>query len=629
MNHILFIAPDKELFDTARRLQKELFPDIKVVQGFVGEGVRLAAKYSRQGAEIFVTRGRTASLLKEAALPGVVVEVPFTAFDYLRAINHARMLGAKTGAILFPEMALPARLLNELADAGLEITLIERESDAIPALDAARANGVDVVIGGRAARAAAQERNVPFVPLRNGEEAVLQALREAVRLEEVRSIEKTRTHVLQTVVDHTAEGVIITDAALQIREFSPSSAGFPGIAAPGTAAPGITAKDARGKYLGDIWPELAGRKAFPRKDVVMRERLLCNGRECLCNRIIIRVGGKLTGLVIIFQEVAALRSLAASAAGDGSASDERAAEHTFDMIIGDSPLIRAAVNEAKEYALTESPICITGETGAGKSIFAESIHNYSRRMGGPFVPVSCALLSTRHLERYIPGKTGPDADRAGTGIFDEAFGGTVYLDEIGDLDPGVQTLLAGILQLRNKPSAVTKAPLDIRIIAGTRRDIPRMIREGQFSANVYYLLNVLQISLPSLDERKEDIPLLARHFLSQAAGRRNMPLSLDEDALMLLYRYSWSGNVRELANIIERIAAGSHGGTVPRRVVRAVLDKNRPHSEMAVRQLLRDDAMEQIRDALRESKGRYHQAAAKLGIDRSTLWRRMKKYGLK
>ena len=618
MNRILFIAPDKELFTTANRLKKKLFPEIKVVQGFVGEGVRLAAKHSRAGTEIFITRGRTASLLREASLPGVVVDVPFTAFDYLRAINQAKNLGKRVGAVIFAEMAPPAQLLTELLPLDMDIAIIE--ADALAALDTALACGANVIVGGMAARKAAQERNIPFVPLRNGDEAVIQAIQEAKRMEAMRAIEKTKAHVLQTVVEHTSEGVIITDAALQIRQFSPPVAGRFADAG----------KGAEGRYLGDVWPELAGKKAFPRNDVVMGERLLFNGVECLCNRVVIRVGEAVTGLVVIFQELDALRAFAAAPAGNATGADGgRTAEYTFAMIKGDSAPLQAAIKEAKEYALTESPICILGETGTGKSIFAESIHNYSRRMGGPFVPVNCGLLSPRHLERYISGKPAPTQGREESSIFDEAYGGTVYLDEIGDLVPGVQTLLAGVLQQRKNLSTTVRHPLDIRIIAGTRHNIPQMIQDGQFNANLYYLLNVLQISLPSLDERREDIPVLAKHFLNIASARRNMPLSLDEDAIMLLYRYSWSGNVRELANIMERIAVGSHGGSISRKLVRAILDKNRPHSAAVFRQIIRDDAMEQIRDALRESKGRHHLAAAKLGIDRSTLWRRMKKYGLK
>jgi transcriptional regulator with PAS, ATPase and Fis domain len=620
MSPILFIAPDTELFATAKRLQKKMFPDIKVVQGFVGEGVRLAARHSRAGTEIFITRGRTASLLREAALPGVVVDVPFTAFDYLRAINQARTMGERAGAVIFPEMAPPVWILKELLPLDIEIALIESEADAVAALDAALSGGADVIVGGMAARKAAQERKVPFVPLRNGDEAVIQAFQEARRMEAMRTIEKTKAHVLQTVVEHASEGVIITDAALQIRQFSPPAAGRFIHAG----------KSAEGRCLGDVWPELAGKKAFPRSDVVMGERLLCNGVECLCNRVVIRVAGAVTGLVVIFQELDALRVFASAPAGNAAGnSGERTAEGTFSMVKGDSAPLRAAINEAKEYALTESPICITGETGTGKSLFAESIHNYSRRMSGPFVPISCGLLSPRRLERCISGKPGPDRDEDEPGIFDDARGGTVYLDEIGDLDPGVQTLLAGILQQRKGLTTAAASPLNIRIIAGTRHNIPKMIQDGRFNANLYYLLNVLQVSLPSLDERREDIPVLARHFLHLAAEHRNMPLSLDEDAVMLLYRYSWSGNVRELANITERIAAASHGGNISRKLVRAILDKNRPHSTTAFKQLIRDDAVERIRDALRESKGRHHLAAARLGIDRSTLWRRMKKYGMK
>ena len=654
MNHILFIAPDTELFASAKRLQKRQFPEVKVVQGFLGEGVRLAAKHSRQGMEIFITRGRTASLLREAALPGVIVEVPFTVFDYLRAITKARYAtapGTVIGAVVFPEMAPQAQILKELLELNLEIALIETETDGVGALEAMLKKGVGVVIGGMAARKAASELNVPFVALHNGDEAITQALEEAMRIGEMRALEETKTHVLQTVIDHTVEGVIITDAALQIVQFSPPAgntafcvvvrtmAGKPGAAATENPnikkltshGPNASPLGTTGKNLGDIWPELRGKKAFPRNDVVMGERITFNGTECLCNRMVIRVGETVTALVIMFQEVEALRSLAVNAGKqlDGSL-EEHTAEFRFDMLCGDSSLTHAVINEAKEYALTESPICITGETGTGKSVFAESIHNYSRRMDGPFVTINCGQLSTRHLSRHFSGKTEHGINDAESGIFDEAFGGTLYFDEISDLAPDVQVQLAGILQQkRNIRSASGRPALDVRIITSTRHDIAERIREGRFNANLFYLLNVLQISLPTLDERKEDIPALARHFLQLAAMRKKTPLLLDEDAMMLLYRYSWSGNVRELDNIIERIAAASRGGQIPRKLVRNILEKNRPHNTTAVRDLIRDDALEQIRQALRESKGRYHVAAAKLGIDRSTLWRRMKKYGLK
>jgi DNA-binding NtrC family response regulator len=237
-------------------------------------------------------------------------------------------------------------------------------------------------------------------------------------------------------------------------------------------------------------------------------------------------------------------------------------------ILGESVLIRGAIQTAQRAAGTNSTILLLGESGTGKEVFAHTIHEWSPRRDRPFVVVNCVALSEHLLESELFGHekgafTG--AHQAKKGKFETANGGTVFLDEIGDMPSSLQTKLLRVLQDHQFERVGGTRPIatDIRILAATNRDLDAAVRAGQFRADLFFRLNVIRIHLPPLRDRREDIPILARHFMVRYAEETKRPMRrISAEAMDLLAGYHWPGNVRELANTIERAVVLCAGDTI-------------------------------------------------------------------
>ncbi|HUJ66412.1 MAG TPA: sigma-54 dependent transcriptional regulator [Acidimicrobiales bacterium] len=237
-------------------------------------------------------------------------------------------------------------------------------------------------------------------------------------------------------------------------------------------------------------------------------------------------------------------------------------------ILGEGPLIQLAIQTAKKVAGTNSTVLLLGESGTGKEVFAHTIHEWSPRQDKPFVVVNCVALSEHLLESELFGHekgafTG--AHQAKKGKFEAANGGTVFLDEIGDMPASLQSKLLRVLQDHEFERVGGSRPLsaDIRILAATNRDLDGAVKAGRFRPDLFYRLNVIRIVLPSLRQRKEDIPALAQYFRARYAAETKRPVrAIAPEAMDLLGRYDWPGNVRELANTIERAVVLCSGETI-------------------------------------------------------------------
>lgn len=253
-----------------------------------------------------------------------------------------------------------------------------------------------------------------------------------------------------------------------------------------------------------------------------------------------------------------------------------AAEYTFDSIIGSSQAIREQIRRAKEFANSPFNFLITGESGVGKELFAQSIHNYSDRKKGPFVALNCANFSDGLIESelfgYIGGAFTGASKNGQTGKFELANGGTLFLDEIGELPYHFQSKLLRVLETWTvtRIGSSQQIPVDVRLVAATNRNLDEMVSEGVFRQDLYYRLQVLNIEIPPLRERKEDLPLLSECFLRQALDpNSDAPKVLDSDAQAALMEYDWPGNVRELRNVINRVSILSKGQVITRDVLEA------------------------------------------------------------
>jgi formate hydrogenlyase transcriptional activator len=327
--------------------------------------------------------------------------------------------------------------------------------------------------------------------------------------------------------------------------------------------------------------------------------------------------------------------------------DEIRTELKFEEIVGNSDVLRRVLAELETVAPTDSTVLIYGETGTGKELIARAIHNLSSRNSNAFVKLNCAAIPTGLLESELFGHekgafTGAIAQRVGR--FELANRGTVFLDEVGEIPLELQPKLLRVLQEREfeRLGSTRTLRTDARLIAATNRDLTAMVEEQKFRSDLYYRLNVFPVRVPPLRERREDIPLLVRHFVQQFSRRMNRSIeTIPSETMGTLVRYDWPGNIRELQNVIERAVIVSNGPVlrVPLDDLRTRIPPAEPSNRRSapedagnMRHVLDDAERKQIVAALRQSKwvvAGPKGAAALLGMKRSTLQAHMQRLGIR
>ena len=310
-------------------------------------------------------------------------------------------------------------------------------------------------------------------------------------------------------------------------------------------------------------------------------------------------------------------------------------QYRFRDLLSKSPRMQGLFELAKTAAKSNSTVLILGESGTGKELLARAIHAESPRSNGPFVEVSCAALTETLLESELFGHEKgafTDAVSRNKGKFEMAHGGTLFLDEIGDISPKLQLDLLRVIEEREfrRVGGSELIKVDVRLIAATNRNLKKLVEEGTFREDLYYRLNVIAITLPPLRERKEDIPLLVEHFLSQLSVEMAKNLEgVSREAMDLLLSRDWPGNVRELRNVLERGAVVGSGGILQPSDLGLFTVEGDDGSERTGMESLKEIERHHILEVLKQNHWNISRSARALGIDRVTLYHKIKRYGLK
>jgi len=320
----------------------------------------------------------------------------------------------------------------------------------------------------------------------------------------------------------------------------------------------------------------------------------------------------------------------------------------FRKIHGESPTLKSCIEQAMQVMKTDVNVLINGESGTGKELFAEAIHKGSRRSKGPFVTINCAAITNELADSLLFGHvkgafTGANSDH--TGFFEQADGGTIFLDEIGDMSIEIQAKVLRVLQERivRRVGEKKERSVDFRLISATHKDFTNAIENGSFRADLYYRLEEYPLDIPPLRERKTDIPLLANYFLESFCNANNIEmLSIAPEVMRQLVEYDWPGNIRELQNIVRRTAISRHGSEIdslpaslhhvksPKHTPPACepLHQSTQSSEPLSNPSLREAELSAIAKAYEACNGNQTETARMLGISRSSLYRKLKKYGI-
>jgi len=373
------------------------------------------------------------------------------------------------------------------------------------------------------------------------------------------------------------------------------------------------------------------------------------GQNMVVQRIPIHKDGRVIAVFgqVMFKDVKDVRKLAAELSlleskvrlYEEELINLRSTRYTFDSIVGKSEAIESLKQEARRAAAKHYPVLISGESGTGKELFAQAVHHASDRKLYPFVRINCAAIPKDLLESELFGYekgafTGAKADGK-PGKFELAHQGTVFLDEVGDLPLEMQPKLLRAIE-DNEFERVGGTRIirsDFRVIAATNQNLEKMLAADRFRKDLFYRLNVIPLHIPPLKERTDDIPLIADYLLARMAAEANIPgIRLDDEARKALKEHEWQGNVRELANVLERTLSALKGNTIRRQDLPFYLQRRPPREVPSHRSSLKDvqarTEKEALRYALQAADNNKAKAARILGIHRTLLYKKMKKYDL-
>lgn len=437
-------------------------------------------------------------------------------------------------------------------------------------------------------------------------------------------VSKERYQV-NAIVNSTHDGVIAIDLEGNIKIANEHAKTILGIE-----------EDMKGRTITEFIPQSDMIRVLEEGKVEREDIATIGGQKVIINRAPVIFKDKIVGAVSNFQVITDIQKIELQLRKKLHQSGLEA-KYKLTDIIGETPEIVEAKELALKFAETESTVLITGESGTGKELFAQGIHAASHRYAGPFVAVNCAVLPENLLESELFGYdkgafTGALKDGK-PGLFELAHGGTLFLDEIGELPLRIQALLLRVLQERTvrRIGGERIIPVDVRIITATNRHLENDVEEKLFRSDLYYRLNVLSLELPPLRNRLSDIPLFVGSFLSEFnESMKHKIINIEEELIILFQKHDWPGNIRELRNAIERMAVLEEGTSLRLQGAKFLMDKiNRNRDKDDSKKSSIKNTEKELIIATLEKYGNNKTLASKsLGIDRTTLWRKIKDYHL-
>ncbi|MCM3653913.1 sigma 54-interacting transcriptional regulator [Metabacillus litoralis] len=443
--------------------------------------------------------------------------------------------------------------------------------------------------------------------------------------------------LFKDIIEIAYDGVVMVDTEGYVQMLSHAYADFLG----------IEQESSIGKHVTEVIENTRMHVVAKTGKQEVADLQKINENYIIATRTPILKDGKVTGAVgkVLFENVNQFTALAKRVKSlehelkkyKGDFRERNKASYTFDHLIGNSPAFVDVKHQAKKVSKSDSNVLLLGESGTGKELFAHSIHNESSRAMGVFVKVNCAAIPSELLESELFGYeegsfTG--AKKGGkAGKFEVADGGTIFLDEIGELPMHMQVKLLRVLQEKEieRVGSSGSITIDVRVIAATNRNLEEMVSKGEFRLDLYYRLNVMEMMIPSLRERKSDIIILVKYFLDKYQKIMKKEIAgIHDQALRLLRFYSWPGNIRELENCIERALNLVDEGEIikPEHLPEEIVGHIDISFVRSLAEVMEETERNTILACLEITKGNKSETAKQLGISRTTLYEKMNKYGL-
>lgn len=572
-------------------------------------------------ADIIVARGITASAIAAQKSSIHVVPIALSSSDLLNALAKAKRLDPSAHiGIISGEQLSDEETIESLIGQKVTIFQVTDQHDVAAGVELLRRQGCTIFVGGLTMCRLCEEQDLTFVHVKTGTQAVVHAVGEAVGAARSLRRAQMRTTLLSTLLNNASYALLAIDAngiiingnrkAEQIFSKGPLE--------------GLSVENV---YYSSRWHERAESEQV----------VTIGGKSYLVSRQPIDMDERSTGFLYTFQDTEAIskseHKVRTELQGKGLV-----ARYSFSDIVTEDSRMRSLVEKAKRFAQVSGTVLLLGETGTGKELFAQSIHNASPRAKEPFVAINCAALPEHLLESELFGYTDgafTGAAKGGkAGLFELAHKGTLFLDEIVEMPFNVQAKLLRVLQEREvrKIGADMVIPVDVRIITAANSTIIERVREGAFRLDLFYRISLLTLTLIPLRDRKGDLGILFRHFVTQYCTRHNISKpTITDEAIGALYDFPWPGNIRELRNAAERLAILHNRDVVTASDVEALdIESTSLHiqAEPSVSKPMRTTISDEELYEQFISSGLSRELFAKqVGISRTTLWRKFAKLG--
>ena len=631
-----FIGSTKQFINNAQTLsyQQSEYVEGRFALATLDEAVPIGKSMQREGIEVIISRRATAQLLRESlAIP--VLSVPFTAFDLLLNVKEAASLGRKVLLTTFPSRLENLEILEGIFDIELVTGVFQDSKSLENVIIWGKSQGCKVVIGAGNSMKFAQKQGMVGVEIHTSEEAIASTIEDAKSIARSRRDEQEKSLRYRAIIDSMSEGIIAVNKKGAITTVNRATKDLLN----------IIDGEAIGKHIAQYIPNTSILEVVGTQNQRLNQVEKINQDHFVISHIPITDGQEIVGGILTFKDISNV--MKAENEVRRSFAKRLIAKYNLDDFIHRSWTIKELINKVRKFAATDLTVLITGETGTGKEILAQSIHNLGPHRKGPFVSINCAALPEQLLESELFGYeegafTG--SRRGGKlGLFELAHNGTIFLDEIGATPLSVQAKLLRVLEEREvmRVGGDRLIPITVRVIASANQNLSHEVQAGRFREDLFFRLNVLAFHIPPLRDRIEDLPLLVNELVIKSSWRyRFPPIEIPSRYINMLKQLLWPGNVRQLVNFIEKMVILSEGEFNPQvfeKLYAELLDYSLIHEEamgqarlsllQMIRQKTRKDETEMIRRVLEEAQFSKTEAARKLGVSRTTLWRKLKTMG--
>lgn len=628
-----FISPSAELGEAVKKYSDPKTEDMVVKLATMENAIPVASKFLDEGVEVILGGGGTGSLLAQT-LGQPIVKIARTHADIVRALIKAKNYGSYIGLTSFATPTDGIEIFEELLSIKIRQIVFNTTEELINGISGAFDEGVKCIVGGGICKTIITSFGGTGIVDLPSKEVILQALREARAIASVRRREQEDVAQFRTILEMIKEGVIVIDKGGKVKIFNQMAADIFG----------IELKERLGEPLPNVIDGTGLlnvlKTGLPEIDIIRR----VGDVDIVINTIPIVISGEILGVVATFKEAARIQNI------DRKLKEKLyikgfVAKHTIDHVKGESMVMKQLINRTRKYATTDATILIQGETGTGKEIFAQSMHNLSDRKEKPFVAINCSALPESLLESELFGYeegafTG--AKKGGKiGLFEMANGGTIFLDEIADIPPSLQVRLLRVLEEKEvmRVGGDRIVSVDVRIISSTYKDLREEVNLGKFRADLYFRLAVLKLDIPPLRKRPEDIPFIVQEILYKY-GRGTKRIS--DKMVDRMEGYNWPGNIRELDSLIKRYVVLLGNLESDDHLLYELIEELNDSREIAakkgsvihgelqfdtppktLKERLEEYEKVIIEETLKETQFNKRETAKRLGISANTLWRKL------